>query len=1128
MVARIKYLTEKGAIALLRLILGRAGSGKTQYVRRLLADFAEGGGNGAILIVPEQFSFESERAMLEMLGEKNNGRIEVLSFSRLADAVFREYGGKTGTMIDESGKAVLMSLALESLTEKLRLYSGSKISAVVPELVSLRSELKRGSVSLPALMTAAEGMEECLLREKLRELSMIFSVYDSLLEKNFLDDDDTLSRLGDALEKHDFFKGRLVVLDSFKGFTAQEMRILGQITAQSRECYITLCCDSLHDEKSGAGTFSPVKKVGGKLVNEAKRLGVSVAAPIVLRENPRFKNPALKVLEERIYDPAADAFEGEAEEVSVCSCRDMRDECDYTARAVKKLLRVNKMRCRDIAVVARNMEESRAELEAAFEKYGIPMFPDGRKPISSQPLVSFVRSCIAAVKGGFETGAIFGAAKTGLTDLSVEEVSELENYVLMWEISGKRWLAPFTSNPGGLMQETTDKTEKALARLNKSREALINPLIAFKNGAEGDGAQFARAVYFLLINMHVDKNLKKFAVQLEADGETALAAEQDRIWDMLMEVLDQSAGVLSGYNAGIKRFGELFEMMIGARTLGSLPQGLDVVNVGSADRVRMNSPAAVFIIGANDGVFPAVPTSSGILSDSDRRRLSLMGLEVSEPCEERAVEEQFLAYTTAAAPSRMLTVIYGEKLPDGSAAMPSSLVSEIRRILPNCKICDSSDGGALEKIESYRSAFDIYCSEKSVSGALEGVLGDIIKKNPEYSARLACAERAAERAEAAFTDGAVSKALFGENMYLSASAIESFYTCRFRYFCQRGLKLNEERKAELDPMSRGTVIHYVLEQLLKKYSGRSVCSLNEEEMKSETEALLTAYLEEAMGGSGEKSERFMFLYSRLLENLLSLIKRLSEEFAVSDFLPEDFELKLNYDGDIPPYELNIPGCGKAVITGSVDRVDLMRKDEKAYIRVVDYKSGGKTFKLSDVFGGLNMQMLIYLMDIWKNGGERYGDIVPSGVLYMSAALPSPSLPRNASEGDIEREMNAAYRMNGIVLRDSNVLEGMEKDLAGKFIPVKMDEKKGVTGSLIGIEELERLCKLIDSQVEEMVRMLHSGDVAARPAYGSNYKNTCQWCPYAAVCGHEEDSPVRELPSMTAAECLKILRTEEEL
>lgn len=245
---------------MLRLILGRAGSGKTQYIRRLLADFAEGGGNGAILIVPEQFSFESERAMLEMLGEKNNGRIEVLSFSRLADAVFREYGGKTGAMIDESGKAVLMSLALESLTEKLKLYSGSKISAVVPELVSLRSELKRGNVSLPALADTAGAMEECLLKEKLTELSMIFSVYDSLLERNFLDDDDTLTRLGDALENHSFFKDRLVVLDSFKGFTAQEMRILGQIAVQSRECCITLCCDSLHDEKSGAGTFSPVKR----------------------------------------------------------------------------------------------------------------------------------------------------------------------------------------------------------------------------------------------------------------------------------------------------------------------------------------------------------------------------------------------------------------------------------------------------------------------------------------------------------------------------------------------------------------------------------------------------------------------------------------------------------------------------------------------------------------------------------------------------------------------------------------------------------------------------------------------------------------------------------------------------
>ncbi len=1112
---------------MLRFILGRAGSGKTHYIRNTLANLALNGVNDIILIIPEQFSFESEKAMLELLGESKAQKVEILSFSRLADSVFREYGGVSGETIGDGGKAVLMSLALESVSDKLTLYrKHSKNTAVIADFLNLRREFKKGSVTTDMLMAASEGMEKSLLKAKTEEMSLVFAAYDALLKLNFLDEDDVLTRMCDTLDTHNFFAGKTVAIDSFKGFTAQEMRVIEKIIAQSDDCYISLCCDTLNDDKNGAGTFSLIQRTSMKIREIAKKSGKKIAVPVVLSEGKRFKDEALSALEKGIYEPSSLSYSGDGKNICVCRCRDIHDECDYVACEIKRLMREENFRCRDIAVVARDINLYKAELQGAFERYSVPFYRDDRKPISSQPLVALVRNILDCANSSFSTSSIINVLKTGLAGFSPSETGELENYVLMWSISGKRWLYDFTQNPFGLTEDTTDKSEKELEKINSLRKRIAVPVGKFAEQAKkGGGENISKAIYDFLMKIKAGEHLKEYAKELEADGETALAAEQGRIWDMLMGVLNECAVTMGENPVTLKRYSELFEIMLASCDMGSLPQGLDVVNAGSADRIRMDSPRAVFVMGACDGVFPLQITSSGLLTDADRRVLLNLGMEISEPGEYKAVDEQFLAYNTVCSAREKLYVTCADKLSDGTAASQSSIITEIQRIVPNCIKTDTSLRNEIEKIESVRSAFELYPDAFKKQDEFSQTLKEFLSQRDEYSQKLKGVKRAVENKPAEFENPEISKKLFGENMYFSASAIESFYSCRFKYFCQRGLRLSEDKKAELDPMSRGTVIHYVLENLLKKYPGKALSELSEKEREEEVTKLLEEYLSMHMGGEEEKTSRFLFLYRQLKRVLVSVVERIAEEYLVCKFMPVDFELKMDKDGDIPPYELKLKDGGKIVIRGSVDRVDLMEENGVSYIRVVDYKSGGKKFALSDVLQGLNMQMLIYLMNIAKNGSERYGEIVPSGVLYMSAALPSESAASRDDEKALEEKRDSVYRMNGIVLRDMKVIQGMEENMAGRFIDVKYNSKNELTGTLITLEEMGKLFNKMDKIIEDMAEYLHEGKVEALPSEGANYKNICQWCSYSYVCGREKDSPVRNLAKFSNDDALKELRKE---
>lgn len=1114
---------------MLRFLLGRNGSGKTKYVRDTLADRLRAGEKGFILLVPEQFSYASERAMLARVGAKHMQELEILSFTRLAETAPENEPTSAKPEIDDGMRAVLMRLALDALGEHTRIYRRyAKRPNLLHTLVAFAKELKQCAVSVPELQIAGEHLENGALKEKVSELSLLVQMYEALVHERFGDDADKLTRLTDVILTGSYFSDKTVFVDAFAGFTKQERNVLEALMRVCRDVYITLCLPKPEDgEEINACVFDNIEREMQMLKAAAARQSVQVAKPIWFSAASDSKPAALLHLERNLYCCTKKPFLEKTDCISLCAAPNRAQESDYVARQIRVLLRDYGFRARDIAVIQRRKDTYDHMLRAAFRKYGVPYFEDRRQPVAAEPLMQFADGLLIMTVKGITTEALLRFLKTGLCGLNAEEIAALESYTVLWGIERAQWRSDFTENPSGLGVAMQDGDTARLQYLNELRQRAVAPVLHFRKAfAEGDGAAKARVLYEFLIRMGIPAALEKLAKELLEANFYELAEQQNTVWELLMQMLDALAAACGTGEITPAQFYELFRILLDSADIGQLPQGLDTVTVGTADRIRMDAPRVVFVVGANDEIFPENPPTDGILSDSDRKTLSAYGVELSDTAEYKTVDERSFVYDALTLPRERLYVSWSVSDFHGGSLRPSSLVREIRDIFPSVRVVDDALTAPIDRVQSPAAAFETLAEEFLQQDTLSETLRAYFRDDPAFAARLSALERTVSDRQAAFSDRTVSEKLFKKDMVISASRAETYYKCPFSYFCKYGLKLKPLKKAELDPAQSGTVIHYCLENVLSCYDRDTLAAMSAEQLRAAVEDTLSEYAESRLGGLEGKDARFAHMLDRLTDTVTDVLQRLVSEFAVSDFVPAAFELSIAPDGEIAPYRLPLENGGSLRIVGSVDRVDTMKKNGKTYLRVVDYKSGGKTFDLSEVLSGLNMQMLIYLYAIQENGAEKFGEIVPSGVLYLPAKSVEDKLERNADETEIENARLQNSRMNGVVLDDTDVILGMDREVSARFIPVSARGERFV-GKLLDRMEFDALKDKVNDNLCSMASSLQNGRIPVLPAVQNGKNIACTYCDYACVCGYESGDDARDLKHYGKFDDVKKLLKGEE-
>lgn len=1104
---------------MLRFIFGRSGYGKTEYCFKEIEKLVKSGEENILLITPEQYNFTAERRLLSALGESEINKVENSSFSRLSNEASRLYGGDNLPVLSKGAKAVLMKKAIDTVSEELKVFNKkANSSSFITSMVKIYDEMKSCDISAENLFVVSKKVDREILSLKLVDMSRIINAYEGFLNGAYYDASDELARLYGKLVNTDYFKERNVFIDGFNGFVANEYKILELIITNAKNVTVTLATDSF-GSKDKYNLFSYVNKNAETLKSIAEKNGIAVDI-VQLDKNFRTDNKALLCCEKHLFSADSYTFEDKNDAVQIYSAKSVSDECDYIALQIKKELR-NGRKAKDIAVICRDTNLYANEIVYAFRKYQIPYYDDERQPINAQPLMVFVQYLLRTVIYSFKSEDILSLSKTGLTDLDSKSISNLENYIYLWNINGvKKWSNAFEASTKGFASEITESDRKKLDRINESRSYLFEKLNHFKNALKVKNAKdIGAAVYNALISFHVNKHLKDIAETLSSFGKNILAEEQGRVWDILMNILNQLAVVLQDEEISVKDYLSLFNIMISCEDLGVLPQGLDNVQFGQADRMRADNPKSVYILGANEGEFPQAVSSGGLLSENDRVILSNNDLELYSFGETLNLQERYFAYMAASVASEKLTVTY---LGNGKNPTPSIIVTSLKKLFPNIKEIKYTDIPDLDLVESKASAFELMAERFNENTEFSESLKEYFKEDIRFGS----VKKLCENEDMKINNADLSTNLFGKDMYLSASRLEDFFNCRFRYFCKFGLMAKPRQKAEMDAMRTGTVIHYVLEKLIGEVGSDQLGKMNDGEIRIVVDKYLRYYLKNEMGSSDDFSARFTYQFLRLSKMLYSVVSRLAAEFAQSEFEAKAFELNIDKDGDVKPAVIDLESGGTVQIRGEVDRVDVLDENSERYVRVIDYKSGNKKFALSDIIYGLNLQMFVYLFTLCNDKSSEFSGI-PAGVLYMHAARAVLSADRNIEVDKLISEENKGFKMKGLVLYDEShdILSSMEKDLGGKYIPVKLTKKDGLKGCFASLEELGRIGKKVENLIAEMGNLLQTGNIEQNPINGKNHDKTCEYCDYASVCANRRIIENREMDDLTDEEVLERLKEE---
>ena len=1102
---------------MLQCVLGRAGSGKTEYLRRLLADRSLSGFGGTVMIVPEQYTFETEKAMLRLAGPVRGNAIPVYSFTRLAEAVFRKEGGAVGRRLSDGGRRILMASAIEACQDRLEVYAAAaKSGRVTDVMLTAVNEMKMCGISPEELGHTARDLGGSGLGKKLSELSLLYHTYDALVAASYLDSRDDLTRLSQALETSSFFEGCTVAVDSFEGFTAQEVAVLTQIMRRADQVIVSLCTDGL--DHTGTGLFALVDRTLHRLSAAAAENGVSVQPPVMLTGAPRFQNENLKLVEAQLFCAGETMTSPDHEGITVFEARDPYEEAEFVAATIRRLVTQEGWRYRDFSIICRSPERYYGCLDAALKKRDIPCFVSQPARVDGEPVTRFVLGAFEAVLGGYPTEALLEMLKTGVSGFTAEEISSLENYAYLWKIGGTGWRQEFVRHPQGFGREFAPEDTQELARLNQLRQRLIGPLERFAaRTKDATGSGISQAAYMMLMAYGMEENLPAYCLALEEAGEDALAKKQLRVWDLLMEILDQMRAILGDRPLPRERYYQLLKEVIAGEDVSEIPQTVDQVIFGTAEQVRQSSPRAAFLIGAAQGEFPLAPKSSGVFSDAERRELIARELPLGDPLEQRAIEERYLAYSVACAPSQRLYVSW-PRTADGEDKEPSELVTALLGIFPTLRpLRDLPD---VYFANSKEAAFSRMAARFNQTDSASGALRQLFEGDPAYRGRVEALERAAGRGEEQLEDSALAQELFGKRPFLSPTQVEVYHQCPFQYFCRYGLNARERRPAEVDVLQYGTLMHFLFERIFRE-PAQVRAGWTEEELEERVSGLIQEYAQENMGGLGLLSGREKYRLSRLCQSACKLIRHVEEELAQSQFVPQHLEWGLGYGKDALPLE--IPTAkGKVTVGGTIDRVDLYVDPQgKRFVRIIDYKTGRKTFRLADALYGLNMQMLVYLAALVENGQE-----FPAGILYMPAAEPSVSVDRGTGEDKIKAEADKQLKMSGLVLSDQEIIQAMEAGAKGRFIPASLnkDGSLGRFSSALDGDQLKTVLAYSKRLIATMGEELLSGRVEAAP----NRKNKipCRWCAYSPVCGKEFDEKDVEQDKTTSQEAL--LQMEEAL
>ena len=1092
---------------MLTFFYGGTGTGKSYAMMDKIKQAAENG-RKVCVIVPDQFTFEYEHMLYNHLGCAlfNSGNTEVWSFSRLAADIFRCTKAPEGMGADSTVKTAVMYKVIRLISEREGLLffdKQAKRASFANTALTMLSELIHSGVTPEILgeilKTAPDNM-----RDKLTDLFLIYSEYSSELAALGMRDILLDARLAaDMAEQNGYFNDMCLFMDEFKSFTGDQYNMIRVMLSQCAE--LTVCMTSDDIGKGGFGPFTAVNETCAGLSSIAAELGKKINK-VKFDDNKRYKSEELFELSKNLLRLPSKAYNGDGGNITLVTAPDIYGECDYICAAICELTAADSsLRYSDIAVLSRAMNDDISVLAPHFERYNIPYYSDKKRPAGHKPLMLMVTAALElAAEKKPSTEVLLRYAKTGLTQVSEEDIAYLENYCYTWDIDGSMWQSEFPD----------EKAEDIRLRL-------LTPINSLKKACSGKtGAQICDALRSFISETGAEEKLLSFEGKYITEAESAaqirenqwLCSQLDEIFASLEQALTEKIS--------LSDFREIFMLSAEKITLAAPPDALDGVIAQQSDLARLTNPKIVFVMHANDGIFPFITGESSTFSEREREFFKKSDYDLSGSMKKRLAEERFNAFKALCSPSHRLFVSYSEADISGASVYPSPYIEKISACIPNCKRINTSDLDMLYFCRTPQSAYAAASQNFDPSDPDFITVKTELCKDPLYAKKFSYIDRIDLSTAHKIADKKLMKKLYGDTLELSASRFEDFSKCPFMYFCKTGLKLYPLPKMDLNPINQGNIMHMCMKDIFEKNRGEKFLNMTTDDLTASIKKSVDSYIAKNLSGKFAKKKSFGFYLDIMNDTLLTALTHMQEEQRVSRFVPSDFEYPVGVKGSVKNSTVTpvIIECGEGLkvnFTGTADRVDEFTDENGViYIRILDYKTGVKDFMKEQLALGINMQMFFYLFALTDEKGGRYGGCVPAGALYIPVKYPKSADDRMADETSAAKCIDDTMKMQGAVLDSPLIINAMEEDCQGRFIPVtfKKDGTVSAKSSVIDSGTMEKIKALAIKQIEDMGRAVYSGDFPASPLESKKYKCTipCGFCDYREICGNYPDPVPRDI------------------
>lgn len=1134
----------------LQFYFGGSGAGKSKKLHEdMIEQSRREPGRNFLLIVPDQFTMQTQMDLVLEHPNKGIMNIDVLSFGRLTHRILEEVGYEEIPVLDDTGK----SLILRKVAEKERAglsVMGKYLHKIgyIHEVKSAISEFMQYGIGREELAKLAEyARARGALYYKLKDLEILYGSFLAYIQEKFITTEETLDRLCKALPKSKIIKDCVIAFDGFTGFTPIQYRVIRELLKLTQRVIVTITIDVRENPYQMDGEqklFHLSKKTIADLKKLGEETGTELLAAVVCKEIqgnlPRFaENPELAHLEKHLFRYPTLPYEKETEHIRLIEASSSKEEVRQTCIEIHRLLRSG-LHYRDIAVVTGSMETYGNDLEEEFARFNIPIYIDRTRGILSNPFTEYIRSALQIVLQDFSREAVFHYLRTGLCGFEREDIDRLENYIRRFGIRGrKQWENLFVYK-----EEDGEEGITILAAYNNMRKTLMEQLAPLFMPYRTTG-ELVHALYDFLVQNELQRKLGGYEQKFKEKGDLARAKEYGQIYGLVVDLLDQIEGLLREETMSFQEFAEILDAGFAEITVGTIPQNVDRVVIGDIERTRLKQVEILFFLGINDGNIPKGSGGGGIISDIDREFLQESGWELAPTPRQQMYIQRLYLYLNMTKPSKRLYLSYARVGNDGKSRRPAYLVDTVQKLFPKLAIEYPELCPVEEQLTNAQDGIGFFTEllREYAAGRLEReeektlfTFYHTYHQNPLWKDQV---DGLIDTAFYHYRHSPLSKrvtlALYGSILQNSVSRLEKYAACAYAHFLQYGLALKERKEYGFEDVDMGNFFHGVLELFADKLEENH--STWFEFSEQEGERLLDEAIDAYAAGYGEtilySNARNQYLVRRMKRILKRTVITLQAQLRKGAFLPEHFEMSFSMLEELDAVNIALTGEEKMKLRGRIDRIDTCEEDGVIYVKIIDYKSGSRKFDLAALYYGLQLQLVVYMnaaveMEQKKHPGK---EVVPAAMLYYHIADPMIEDGQTLTPEQLNERLLQELKMTGIVSENDKAIALLDKEFTGKSDILPIERKKDGTfsaySSVINKEALKTVSNYVNHKIKELGCGIMQGNISVNPCE-QNSENACTYCAYRSVCGYDTEIAgyeMRKLKKLSRDEAVMLMEKE---